>query len=73
MKWEILTEFEGTDQGYPRLLLGIEIHWDRSACTITITQGQYIRKILRRFTMSKFTPRVYTGRPFHSSQSGKRE
>ena len=56
MKREILAEFEGTDQGDPRLLLGIEIHRDRSARTITITQGQYIRKILRRFTMSDSHP-----------------
>jgi transposase InsO family protein len=53
---EILAEFEGTDQGEPRLLLGIEIHRDRSAHTITISQGQYIRKVLQRFAMSDSHP-----------------
>ena len=46
MKQEILAEFEGTDQGEPRLLLRIEICWDRSVQTISIAQGQYNRKVL---------------------------
>jgi hypothetical protein len=56
MKKEILAEFEGTDQGEPRLLLGIEIHRDRSTRIISISQGQYIRKILQRFAMSDSHP-----------------
>lgn len=55
-KAEIYTEFEATDQGEPRLLLGIEISRDRKARTIKISQGNYIRKILDRFDMTGLKP-----------------
>lgn len=56
IKREVLAEFEGTDQGEPRLLLGIEIQRDRNMRTIKISQEQYIQKVLRRFAMSDSHP-----------------
>lgn len=50
-KSEISSEFEATDQGDPRLLLGIEITRNRDASEIKISQGQFLRKILSRFGM----------------------
>src|SRR6266436_6182710 len=52
MKVEIEGEFEVTDQGEPKLLLGIEISRNRQTHTITISQGQYIHKCLQRFNMA---------------------
>ncbi len=40
MKAEIEGEFEATDQGGPKLLLGIEISHDQQTHSITISQGQ---------------------------------
>lgn len=56
VKGEIFSEFEATDQGEPRLLLGIEISRDCTARTITILQSHYIQKILARFNMSDSHP-----------------
>ena len=56
MKVEIEGEFEVTDQGEPKLLLGIEISCDRQTHSITISQGQYIHKCLQCFNMAN--PRV---------------
>src|ERR1700733_2881547 len=55
-KAEISSEFEATDQGDPRLLLGIEIHRNRTALEIKISQGQFLRKVLSRFGMEDCHP-----------------
>src|SRR5258705_12018822 len=52
MKVEIEGEFEVTDQGEPKLLLGIEISCNQQTHSITISQGQYIHKCLQLFNMA---------------------
>ena len=51
LKAQIHKEFEATDQGEPKLLLGIKINCNRKSHSITISQGQYIGKILQCFRM----------------------
>ena len=51
VKSEISSEFEATDQGDPRHLLGIEITHNHDASEIKISQGQFLCKILSRFGM----------------------
>src|SRR5271169_4379679 len=55
-KKEITSEFEATDQGDPRLLLGIEIARNRNVSEIKISQGQFLRKILSCFNMEDSHP-----------------
>ena len=55
-KKEITSEFEATDQGDPRLLLGIEIARNRNVSEIKISQGQFLHKILSRFNMEDSHP-----------------
>ena len=55
-KKEIASEFEATDQGDPRLLLGIEIARNRNVSEIKISQGQFLHKILSRFNMEDSHP-----------------
>lgn len=55
-KEEIHSEFEATDQGDPRLLLGIEIKRNRKTREIKISQGQFLRKLLVRFRMEDCHP-----------------
>ncbi|MGK2912532.1 MAG: reverse transcriptase domain-containing protein [Sphingobium sp.] len=50
---EIDKVFEATRQGEPRLLLGIQINRDHKSGTISLSQGQYIRKVLQRFQMGE--------------------
>lgn len=56
MKDEIQTNFDATDQGEPRLLLGIEIRRDRTNKIIEISQGQYIAKILEQYGFADANP-----------------
>jgi len=49
---EITNRFEATYQGEPKLLLGIEFHRNRDAHSITISQNQYISKIIQRFHLA---------------------
>src|SRR5258708_7926883 len=56
LKAQIHKEFEATDQGEPKLLLGIEINRNRKSHSIMISQGQYIGKILQRFRMEDCKP-----------------
>jgi hypothetical protein len=53
---EITKRFEATYQGEPKLLLGIEFHRDRDAHSITISQNQYISKIISRFHLTDCQP-----------------
>jgi hypothetical protein len=49
VKEQILKQFEATDQGEPKLLLGIEINRDQNSDSIKISQGRYIQKIIQHF------------------------
>jgi len=53
---EIRSQYTVTFYKEPKLLLGIEIYRDRPLHSITITLGQYIRKILKRFGMEDCRP-----------------
>ena len=55
-KNEIKSKWEATDQGEPRLLLGIHLERDVRTNAIKIHQKQYIEKILHRFGMDNCTP-----------------
>lgn len=55
-KNKIKRKWEATDQGEPRLLLGIQLERDIVNNSIKIYQKQYILKILRRFDMENCTP-----------------
>lgn len=63
-KNEIKRKWEATDQGEPKLLLGIHLEKNRETKSIKIHQEQYIAKILRRFGMENCTP---TSTPLPSS------
>jgi hypothetical protein len=56
VKSEINSEFEATDQGEPKLLLGIEIDRNYPQHSIKITQTQYILRMLSRFNMADARP-----------------
>jgi Reverse transcriptase (RNA-dependent DNA polymerase) len=58
VKAEIAAKFEATDQGEPHLLLGIKIDCDHAKGHITISQGEYIHKILAHFNMADCSPAV---------------
>ena len=55
-KAEIAAKYQATDQGEPQLLLGIKIDHDHSERSITLSQGEYIHKILSRFGMADCSP-----------------
>ncbi|KAI0995437.1 hypothetical protein K3495_g12742 [Podosphaera aphanis] len=55
-KLEIANNWETTDLGEPKLLLGVQLERDPKTKTIKIYQEQYILKILRRFGMEDCTP-----------------
>ena len=61
-KNEIKNKWESTDQGEPRLLLGVQLERVPEINGIKIHQEQYILKILRRFDMENCTP-VHTPLP----------
>jgi hypothetical protein len=56
VKLEINFEFEATDQGEPKLLLGIEIDHNYPQHSIKIMQTQYILCMLSRFNMADACP-----------------
>lgn len=49
-------EFEVHDLGEPSLLIGMEIHRDQQAQTITLSQTNYIRKIVEKHGMKDADP-----------------
>ena len=49
-------EFEIHDLGEPRYLIGMEIHHDYQSGTITLSQKQYIKKILEKHRMQDSKP-----------------
>jgi hypothetical protein len=55
-KDELKTHFKLRDLGPTSWLLGMEIKHDRSTCTMTLHQHQYILDILKRFNMEDCKP-----------------
>ena len=56
MKQILSQEFEIHDLGEPRFLIGMEISRNWEACTVTLSQKQYVRKILERHQMLDSKP-----------------
>ena len=56
VKAEIAAKYQATDQGEPQLLLGIKIDHDCSKRSITLSQGEYVHKILSHFGMVDCSP-----------------
>lgn len=53
------SEFEMKDLGPARRILGMDIHRDREKCVLTLSQGAYVTKVLKKFMMEESKP-VYT-------------
>ena len=52
VKSDLSSKFNTQDLGPIKQILGIEITWDTTTGSITITQTQYLKKILERFGMT---------------------
>ena len=52
-KQEIESEFEATDQGIPKYMLGIEIDVNMENGSLRLSQRQYIQKIVDRFEIEQ--------------------
>jgi hypothetical protein len=48
--------FKAIYQGEPKLLLGIKFHHNHNAHSITISQTQYVTKLVQRFHMTNCQP-----------------
>ena len=57
---QLSREFEMKDLGEARKILGMEITRDRANGTVHLTQKQYLKKILQRFSMTAKTKPVTT-------------
>jgi hypothetical protein len=56
MKQELLTRFQGTDEGEVKEYLGCEVIRDRAARTGKMVQGGYAERVLRTFGMWDCNP-----------------
>ena len=50
------SNFDMKDLGEPSFVLGIEIHRDRSKGVLGLSQKAYIERILKKFSMHKYSP-----------------
>ena len=55
-KAELASKFEITDMGPLRTIVGLEVSRDRNNGTITLSQGAYIRRVLKKFNMDNANP-----------------
>ena len=60
LKAQLSKEFEMKDLGEAKKILGMEIARDRHRGTLCLTQKQYLKKVLQRFSMSEKTKPVST-------------
>lgn len=56
LKELLSSEFEIKDLGYAKRILGIDIHQDRQKGVLTLSQGNYLCKVLRNFMMEESKP-----------------
>ena len=56
VKSDLNSKFDTQDLGPVKQILGMEITRDKTTGSITITQTQYLKKILERFQMTKCYP-----------------
>ena len=64
LKQQLSQEFEMKDLGEAHFILGIQIRRDRKARTLSITQQQYVKKVVERFDIAECNP---ISTPFDSS------
>lgn len=60
LKTLLNSEFEMKDLGEAKKILGMEITRDRAASTVSLSQTQYLKKVLKRFGMDENTKSVST-------------
>ena len=70
IKTRLSSIFRMKDLGEPRLFLGMEIKRDRENQILTITQTEYVEKVLERFKMQECNPQKS---PMVTSQVQKRK
>jgi transposase InsO family protein len=56
LKQQLSQQFEMKDLGEAHFILGIQIERDRKAHTLSITQRNYIKKVVERFDMAESKP-----------------
>jgi len=56
VKSDLNSKFDTQDLGPVKQILGMEITQDKTTGSITITQTQYLKKILERFQMTEYYP-----------------
>jgi hypothetical protein len=56
LKSQLSSEFEMKDLGAAKKILGMEIHRDRQAGKLFLSQKKYLQKILHRFNMGDCKP-----------------
>ena len=64
----LCSEFEMVDLGEIHFILGMTIKRDRATKTLTISQGQYLKDLLKRFGMEECKPMstpLESGKKFH--------
>ena len=54
LKSQLSDEFEMKDLGAVKKILGIEIHRDRKADELYLSQRKYLEKLLNRFNMGDY-------------------
>ena len=48
--------FQMKDMGEASYILGVKIHWNRLKRLLTLSQDQYIHRVLERFCMENYKP-----------------
>ena len=56
LKQQLSSEFDMKDLGVAKKILGMEIFRNREACSIRLSQEQYVKKVLFRFGMENAKP-----------------
>jgi len=65
LKKELSSEFEMKDLGEAKKVLGMKIERDRRSGKVSLTQKEYLQKILQRFNIDGDTKSVSTPLPPH--------
>ena len=70
LKIKLAKSFAMKDLGAAKQILGMRITRDRENCKLTLSQGEYIEKVLQRFRMQNEKPITHTfGKPFQTKQA----
>ena len=60
MKKDLSSEFKMKDLGEAKKVLGMEIERDRKSIKVSLTQKEYLKKVLQNFNISDDTKSVST-------------